>query len=95
MSEDISELRYDFSALSTIETFEAIDSGKPGKQEDRLSYDQALRLFAAAVSKQMDELDSTDILQRISNIDAIPAAKAAKSFFNLSSLPGDISYTLK
>ena len=93
--EDISELRYDFSALSAFETFDAIDRGTPGKKDSCLSYDQALKLFAAAVSKEMNELDSTDIEQRISNIDAIPAAREAKSFFNLSSLPGGISFTSK
>ena len=94
-SKDVTELIYDFSALTAFEMLGAIDRGTPAQHDFRLSKDQGLKLFAAAAGKQTPELDSFDIEQRISPVDAIRASQVGTVFFNLSSRAEGISSTLK
>lgn len=96
-SEDISELRYDFCALTTEEEMDALDS-VPMNNMFAISNKQALALFAATAAKCAPELeegvkktrmyDATDIRKRLGPADAIKAIQLAKAFYAASSQAG-------
>ena len=55
--EEITELAYDFNELTGMEYTDAMDSDPNAQQIYRITYRQALALFAKAASKQTDKID--------------------------------------
>lgn len=82
--EEVTELIYDFTALTGMEYAEAMDSGAGSGQAFQITYRQGLALFAAAVAKQMAQLDRKDIVERIGVTDAVEGVQLATLFFNAS-----------
>lgn len=84
---EVTELVYDFTALTGLEYADAMDS-MTGSQPYQIAYKQGLALFAAAVAKQMDEFDARDIMERLSITDAVEGVQLATLFFNASARAG-------
>lgn len=80
-SEDVNELDYDFGAISTKEYIAAMDSDREARNPFRISYKQAINLFAAAVACATEGIDATDIRERLSVKDAVYASQLASLFF--------------
>ncbi len=88
--EEIKELAYDFSALTGMEYIDAMDSDQNATQIYRITYRQALALFAAAAAKQSDVLDIKDIVSGIGVTDAVEAVQLATLFFTASTRAGHL-----
>lgn len=85
---EIGELPYDFTALTGLEYIEAMDTDPAASQIFRISYRQALALFAKAASKETPALDMQDILSRIGVTDTVKAVQLATLFFSASTRAG-------
>lgn len=66
---ELKSLKYDYNALSGWEYVDAMDGDRESRNAFVVSAKQALRLFAAAAAKLNDDLDATDICQRLSLVD--------------------------
>ena len=85
---EITALPYNFMTLTGLEICEAMDGDKSVGNAFRLSYKQALLLFATAAAKLTPELDATDIKKRLVGPDAINAVRLAEVFYHASALRG-------
>jgi len=85
---EITALPYNFMTLTGWEICEAMDGDKSAGNAFRLSYKQALLLFATAAAKLTPELDATDIKKRLVGPDAINAVRLAEVFYHASALRG-------
>ena len=85
---EIKELAYDFTAISGLEYTAAMDSDAAAQQIYRITYRQALALFAAAAAKQTPSLDMKDVMERIGGTDALAGAQLATDFFVASTRAG-------
>lgn len=86
--EEVKELAYDFTKLTGLEYVEAMDSDATAQQIYRITYRQALALFAKAVAKETDGLDMRDVMQRIGATDAMEGVQLATIFFSGSTRAG-------
>ena len=86
--EEVKELQYDFTRLTGLEYTEAMDSDQTAQQIYRITYKQALSLFAKAAAKETDGLDARDIMQRIGVTDAVEGVQLATIFFTGSTRAG-------
>lgn len=86
--EEVKELQYDFTRLTGLEYTEAMDSDPTAQQIYRITYKQALSLFAKAAAKETDGLDARDIMQRIGVTDAVEGVQLATIFFTGSTRAG-------
>lgn len=86
--EEITELIYDFTALNGMEYTDAMDSDPNATGNYRITYRQALSLFAKAAAKQTDRLDMQDIVSQIGVTDAVEGVQLATLFFNASTRAG-------
>ena len=86
--EEIKELIYDFNELTGIEYTDAMDSDINAQQIYRITYRQALALFAKAAAKQTEKVDTRDIIERIGMTDAVEAVQLATLFFSASTRAG-------
>lgn len=86
--EEITELIYDFTALTGMEYIDAMDTDPNAQQIYRITYRQALALFATAAAKNNDLLDMKDITSRIGATDAVEAVQLATLFFTASTRAG-------
>ena len=86
--EEITELAYDFTELTGMEYTDAMDSDPNAQQIYRITYRQALALFAKAASKQTDKIDMRDIIERMGMTDAVEAVQLATLFFSASTRAG-------
>lgn len=86
--EEIEELIYDFNELTGIEYTDAMDSDINAQQIYRITYRQALALFAKAAAKQTEKVDTRDIIERIGMTDAVEAVQLATLFFSASTRAG-------
>lgn len=79
---EVTELVYDFTALTSTEYADALDS-VPGQNANafRLTNRQALALFAAAAAKATPGLDVIDVRERLSVMDVNVAVQIATVFF--------------
>lgn len=93
--EEITELAYDFTVLTGLEYTAAMDSDFQAQQIYRITYRQALALFAAAAAKQTPALDSRDILERIGMTDAVEGVQLATLFFTASTRAGRLRISKK
>ena len=88
---EITELSYDFRALTGVELADALDRGasETGGNAFRITNRQALEVFAAAAAKKTEGADAVDIKRGLSGQDAIKAAQLATVFFVASSREGN------
>ena len=86
--EEITELVYDFTEMTGVEYTDAMDSDQNAIGTYRITYRQALALFAKAAAKQTERLDMQDILSKIGVTDAVEATQLATLFFNASTRAG-------
>ncbi len=87
---EITELKYDFTALTGMEYADAMDSDTVTQQAFRITNRQALALFAIAAAKQTEHVDNTDIIQRMGVTDSIEAVRLAALFFQASVRAGEM-----
>lgn len=86
---EITVLPYDFTALTGLDYTTAMDSDPSALQIYRITYRQALALFATAAAKQSGgRLDMQDIMQRIGATDALEGVQLATGFFNAATRAG-------
>lgn len=87
---EITELQYDFTEITGLEYVAAMDSDSNASQIYRITYRQALALFACAAAKQTDGLDMQDIVGRIGMSDALEGVQLATLFFSASTRAGQL-----
>lgn len=92
---EITELAYDFTAITGMEYTDAMDTDPNAQQIYRITYRQALALFAKAAAKQNDRLDMRDIISRIGATDAVEAVQLATLFFTASTRAGRLRISKK
>ena len=85
----ITELKWDFLALTGREYAEAMDMDPNARAAFSMTSKQALCLFAEAAAKATGGLDARDIRDRMGIMDAGKAIQLATVFFRFSSLAGD------
>jgi hypothetical protein len=85
---EITELAYDFTALTGMEYADAMDLDQTAGQIYRITYRQGIALFAQAAAKQTDGLDMRDIMERIGVTDAVEGVQLATLFFSASTRAG-------
>lgn len=93
--QDITELAYDFNGITGLEYTEAMDTDAGASQIYRITYRQALALFAKAASKQAERLDMKDIVSRIGATDAVEAVQLATLFFTAATRAGQLRISKK
>ena len=83
---EITELPYDFTVLTGMEYTDAMDADTRGNTQKLygITYRQALNLFATAAAKEVEALDTTDIITRMGATDATAAVQLATLFFTAS-----------
>lgn len=86
--EEITELAYDFTEITGTEYVDAMDSDINAQQIYKITYRQALALFAKAAAKQTDGVDARDIIERIGITDAVEGVQLATLFFSASTRAG-------
>lgn len=87
---DITELHYDFKALTGVEYANAMDSDNSRNTDSfRMTNKQALSLFATAAAKKTEHVDKDDVMRGLSIDDAIKAVQITTVFFVLSSRAGN------
>ena len=87
---DVKELRFDFVGLSTYELLDALDNTDViNPSPFAITNRQAVAIFAATAGKCTEDVDSRDILDNISGVDAIKAIQLAKLFWNASHRAGN------
>lgn len=91
----VEELPYDFMGLTGVEYTLAMDSDPNARDAYRITYRQALALFAAAAAKHVECLDSRDIVEKIGITDAVEGAQLATSFFAASTRAGRLRISKK
>ena len=94
---EIKELVYDFTAITGLEYTEAMDSDLNANSTAyrRITYRQALSLFAMAAAKQTEGVDMTDIVGRIGGTDAVEGVQLATVFFTASTRAGQLRISKK
>ena len=93
--QDITELVYDFNELTGMDYINAMDSDMNAQQIFRITYRQALTLFATAAAKQTERVDMRDILESIGITDATAAVQLATLFFSASTRAGQLRLSRK
>lgn len=87
---DVTELIYDFAALTGRELVAALDkSGAVGVNAFRITDTQAFELFAAAAGKATAGIDATDIRERMGAVDSVKAVQLATVFFSAANRAGN------
>ena len=92
---EVTELVYDFTALTGAEYANAMDEGPTSPQAYQITYRQGLQLFAAAVAKQMAQFDARDIVEQIGITDGMEGVQLATLFFNASARAGFLRISKK
>ena len=93
--ESITELVYDFTEMTGVEYTDAMDSDQNATGNYRITYRQALALFAKAAAKQTERLDMQDIISKIGATDAVEGVQLATLFFNASTRAGRLRISKK
>ena len=81
---EITEILYDFTKLTGLEYTDAMDSDTNANQMFRITYRQALALFAKAAAKCTDRLDMNDIISKLGITGAQEGVQLAALFFMAS-----------
>lgn len=91
----VTELAYDFTSLTGMEYTDAMDSDPNATGSYRITYRQALALFAKAAAKHTERLDMQDIVSKIGGTDAVEGVQLATLFFNASTRAGRLRISKK
>ena len=91
--ENIDELHFDFGSLSCGEIAEAMDADAKANNTFRITWKQALQLFAEAAAKETGKVDKIDILRDLKVQDAIKAVQVTTVFFIACSQAGNERYS--
>lgn len=91
----IEELVYDFTEMTGVEYTDAMDSDMNANSAYKITYRQALALFAKAAAKQTEKLDMEDIISKIGMTDAVEGVQLATLFFNASTRAGRLRISKK
>ena len=87
---DVTELSFDFVGLTTFEILDALDDTTViNTSAFAITNRQAMAIFAATAAKCTNDVDATDIKERMSGVDAIKAIQLAKLFWNASHRAGN------
>ena len=87
----ITELHYNFKAVTGLEFADAMDSDFSRKSDSfRITGKQAIALFAVAVEKCEEHVDRQDVLRGLSAEDSVAAIQAATLFFRAASQAGNL-----
>lgn len=87
---DVTELIYDFAALTGRELVAALDKGGAvGMNAFRITDTQTFELFAAAAGKATAGIDATDIRERMGAVDSVKAVQLATVFFSAANRAGN------
>lgn len=92
---EVKELTYDFTVLSGLEYTSAMDGDPNSTQIFRITYRQALALFAKSAAKQTEDVDERDILEQIGLTDAVEGVQLATLFFNAATRAGRMRISKK
>lgn len=92
---EITELDYDFTVLTGMEYTDAMDTDPMAQQIFRITYRQALALFAKAAAKQTPDVDQQDIMEQIGMTDAVEGVQLATLFFSASTRAGRLRISKK
>lgn len=92
---EITELIYDFTVLTGMEYTDAMDTDPTAQQIFRITYRQALALFAKAAAKQTPDVDQQDIMEQIGMTDAVEGVQLATLFFSASTRAGRLRISKK
>lgn len=92
---EVKELVYDFNVLTGLEYTSAMDTDPTSTQIFRITYRQALALFAKSAAKQTEDVDERDILEQIGMTDAVEGVQLATLFFNASTRAGRMRISKK
>lgn len=92
---EITDLPYDFTALTGMEYADAMDIDPFAKRSDKASYRQSFALFAKAAAKQVPGLDMKDIMERMSVTDTVEATQLGSIFFLASAQAGFLRISKK
>lgn len=93
--EEITDLEYDFTALTGMEYVDAMDMESNPNNVFRSTYKQNLALFSQAAAKCTPGVDMRDIMERIGITDAATGAMLASLFFNASTRAGQMRISKK
>lgn len=85
----ITELHWDFLALTGAEYVDALDRDARATNSFRITNTQAFNLFAVAAGKATPGIDATDIRRGMGIMDAQKAAQLATVFFTASNRVGN------
>lgn len=98
-SQDVTEIKFDFCALTGMEMMDALDSVAMVNNMFGITNKQAMALFAATAEKcapLFDDggtktrlFDAKDVKERMGASDSIKAMQLAKLFYNASSQAGN------
>lgn len=89
-SKDVTELAYDFTALTGMEYIDAMDADPNSQNSFTITNRQALALFAQAAAKQTQGMGMRDIMEQIGGTDAVEAVELSMLFFHASKKAGQM-----
>ena len=93
--EPVNELPFDLTTLTGLDYIEAMDGDPNALNAFKITYRQALTLFARAAAKETEGLDARDIIERIGVTDALEAVQVTTLFFNASTRAGRLRISKK
>ena len=85
----VSELTFDFTALTGREYVDALDSDPRAMNAFHITSAQAFALFAKAAAKATDGIDEADIRERMGAMDCVKATQLAAVFFSACNRAGN------
>ena len=91
----VDELCYDFTDMTGLEYTEAMDIDRSADMVYRITYRQALALFARSAAKHTDNVDMRDIMENLGVTDALEGVQLATLFFNASTRAGRMRISKK
>lgn len=81
MDKKIEEVAYDFTKVTGMEYTAAMDADQSAQPGFKITYKQAFALFARAVAKETEGLDTKDVMERMGMMDAAEGVQLAANFF--------------
>lgn len=93
--QEITELVYDFTDMTGLDYTSAMDSDPNAMQAFKITYRQALALFAASAARHTEMVDTQDIIERIGMTDAVEGVQLATLFFSASTRAGHLRISKK
>lgn len=83
-SKDVSVLKYDFSKLTNREYLDALSSDRGASDPFHITSKQAFNLFCASAARETEDIDATDVRERMAVKDTVYAVQIATVFFAMA-----------